>query len=327
MTDPNMIAANGAYLSQNIPLFAAACALLLLLLGGLGVLLQRDNSLLRMRAVAGNSGGTSGFRLTKSRSDAPRGLAKALIPDDPSELAQIQFQLNKVGFTHVNAVQHFFVMRLVMAILPLVLVFGAVALARAGLLPVSARDAVLGFPPLGLMQIAAVGTAIGFYGPSYLLRTQIKARQARVRNGFPNALDLLQISVEAGLGFDAALARVGTELSRVSPEIAYEFLTLLNEVNAGRDRETAMFDMAERMGIDEAKSFVLVVVQSMQFGTSLTKSLRAYAIEMRENRELSAQEKANKLPVQMSAVMSLLMLPALFLITLTPIIIRYSAIY
>ncbi|HSG55190.1 MAG TPA: type II secretion system F family protein, partial [Paracoccaceae bacterium] len=126
---------------------------------------------------------------------------------------------------------------------------------------------------------------------------------------------------------DAAINRVGHELTRVAPEVAYEFLLLQIEVQAGRDRETALFDMADRMGIDEAKSFALVIVQSLQFGTSLTSALKTYAAEMREMRELAAQEKANRLPVQMSGVMSMLMLPALFLITLTPIIIRYNAIY
>ena len=85
--------------------------------------------------------------------------------------------------------------------------------------------------------------------------------------------------------------------------------------------------MADRMGINEAKSFALVIVQSMKFSTSLTLALKTYAAEMREMREMNAQEIANKLPVKMSGVMSILMLPALFLITLTPIIIRYTSIY
>jgi tight adherence protein C len=315
------------FLTGNALYYVAAFALVLLMFGAAGILMQRDRSVIRMRRLVSEAEARGGVSLAKGTRLAPRGIAKALIPDDPSEIAQIQFQLAKVGYTHDNAVQHFFVLRLLLAILPLVLVFSAVALSRGGLLPEAARTAVLGFPKIGLMQIAAIGTALGFYGPSYLLKSRIKARQSHIRNAFPNALDLLQISVEAGMGLDAAVARVGSEIHEVSPEIAYEFLTLQNEIGAGRDREAAMFDMAERMGIDEAKSFALVVVQSLQFGTSLTTALRSYAIEMREYRELAAQEKANKLPVQMSIVMSFLMLPALFLITLTPIIIRYSAIY
>ncbi len=311
----------------NALYYLAALALVLLVSGGVGFLAQRDRPAARMRGLAVRHGGPGGPSLAKIAEETPRGLARALIPEDPSERAQIQFQLAKVGFTHARAVQHFFVLRLALAVLPPVLVFGTFALARAGLLPADAARAVLDFPRIGLMQIAAVGTAAGFYGPSYLLKSRIAARQNRIRKAFPNAMDLLQISVEAGLGLDAAMSRVGSEIHKVSPEIAYEFLTLQNEIGAGRDREAAMFDMAERMGVEEAESFALVIIQSLQFGTSLTTALKSYAKEMREYRELAAQEKANRLPVQMSVVMSFLMLPALFLITLTPIIIRYMAIY
>ncbi|MFZ5964425.1 type II secretion system F family protein [Thalassococcus sp. BH17M4-6] len=313
--------------ADNALYYVAAFAVVLLMSGGVGFLMLRDRSAMRMRGIAAQRSGPEARSLARTASTAPRGLARALIPDDPSEIAQIQFQLAKVGFHHANAVQHFFMVRLLLAVLPPLLVFGGFALARAGLLPQDMAQVVLDFPRLGLMQIAAVTAAAGFYGPSYLLKSRIKARQQRIRNAFPNALDLLQISVEAGMGLDSAMSRVGSEIHKVSPEIAYELLTLQNEVSAGRDRETAMFDMAERMGVDEAKSFALVIVQSLEFGTSLTSALRTYAAEMREYRELAAQEKANRLPVQMSVVMSFLMLPALFLITLTPIIIRYTAIY
>lgn len=218
-------------------------------------------------------------------------------------------------------------MRLCLALFPPLAVFSAVFLAQAGLLPAILADKVEATSRLRLLQIAAIGAGIGFYGPGFWLYSRIKARKDKISKAFPNALDLVQISVEAGLGFDAAINRVGNELGRVTPEIAYEFLLLQLEIQAGRDRESALFDMAERMGIDEARSFALVIAQSLQFGTSLTVALKTYAIEMRQMRELAAQEKANKLPVQMSGVMSVLMLPALFLITLTPIIIRYMAIY
>ncbi|NUB45297.1 type II secretion system F family protein [Fertoebacter nigrum] len=177
------------------------------------------------------------------------------------------------------------------------------------------------------MQVIAVSVAVGFYGPGWWLKSRITARQGRIEDGFPNALDLLQISVEAGMGFDAALSRVGAELAVICPDISTEFLTVQQEILAGRDRVLAMGDMATRMGIREATSFVNVVAQPMQYFTSLSEALNCHAVEMRVNRELRAQEKANKLPVQKSAVMEFLMLPALFLITLCPIVIRYMDMY
>ncbi len=306
--------------------FVAAFAIVLLLLGGVGLSMWRDKSLARMQNLVAAQP-KPGPKLVRQQSGAPSGFFKALLPEDAVERGQVEFQLAKLGFDSANALRNYYLLRLFLALGVPVAVILVTQLAGAGLLPVAATEWVQGFSPFRWLQIGAVGAAVGFYGPGYWLSSRIKQRLTKLRNGFPNALDLLQISVESGLGFDAALSRVGHEIGRVSPEIAYEFLVLQSEISAGRDRETAMFDMAERMGLDEAKSFVLVVTQSLQFGTSLTSALKNYAIEMRTNRELAAQEKANKLPVQMSAVMSILMLPALFLITLTPVVIRYLSMY
>jgi tight adherence protein C len=306
--------------------FLGSFAVMLLVLGIVGLSAWRDKPLVRMQNLIGAEP-KAGPKLVRSHSVAPSGILKALLPEDPLVRGQIEFQLAKLGFDGVNALRNFFLLRFYLALFAPLFAITATQLSNAGLLPSASTIWVEGYSSLRWLQIGAVGAAVGFYGPGYWLNGRIKERQTKIRNGFPNALDLLQISVESGLGFDAALTRVGQEIGRVSPEIAYEFLVLQSEISAGRDREAAMFDMAERMGLEEAKSFVLVVIQSLQFGTSLTSALKNYATEMRINRELAAQEKANKLPVQMSAVMSVMMLPALFLITLTPVIIRYLAMY
>ncbi|QUJ76702.1 type II secretion system F family protein [Sulfitobacter albidus] len=329
----NKMAVTGLATPENLLLYCAAFAAMLLLFGLVGLFAMRDRTAGRVRAMSqsmnrpAQPGSAHPPSLTKGEERAPSGWKKALIPEDPSERMQIRFQLGKLGFERPDVVELFFLLRLFLSLITPISVFGAVALTRAGLLPEGLSETINDTAPLRLLQIAMVGTAVGFYGPGYWLKSRIKARQEKIRNAFPNALDLVQISVEAGLGFDAAINRVGHELGRVAPEVAYEFLLLQIEIQAGRDREAALFDMADRMGIDEAKSFALVIVQSLQFGTSLTQALKTYAVEMREMRELNAQERANALPVKMSGVMSMMMLPALFLITLTPIIIRYTAIY
>ena len=313
---------------ENLLFYCMTFAVILLLMGVVGLYLGRDRTAERIRSVSASmSPNKSAPALSKTDAVDPKGWKKGLIPEDPSERAQIRFQLGKLGFERPDVVEVFFMIRLFLALITPVMVFGGIALSRLDLLPQGPAGLIDATHPLRLMQIAAVGTAIGFYGPGFWLYSKIKKRQSSIRAAFPNALDLVQISVEAGLGFDAAITRVGHEISRASPEIAYEFLLLQLEIQAGRDREAALFDMADRMGIEEAKSFALVIVQSMQFGTSLTLALKTYAAEMREMREMNAQEMANKLPVKMSGVMSMLMLPALFLITLTPIIIRYTSIY
>ena len=174
-----------------------------------------------------------------------------------------------------------------------------------------------------ILQALSILVTAGYFFPLIWLRGRVSDRRQRIEEAFPNALDLMQISVEAGLGFDAAMTRVGNELATVSPDIAFEFLSTQLQVQAGRSRDEAMQDMASRSGVDMVQSFAGVVQQSMQFGTSMSEALTTYAKEMRIFRETRAQEMANKLPVKMSAVLASLMLPALVLLAIGPVIIRY----
>lgn len=184
-----------------------------------------------------------------------------------------------------------------------------------------------GLSNLRILQTLMMSTAIGFYAPTIWLNHKIARRRQEIEEGFPNAMDLLQISSEAGLGFDAAMTKVGQQITQVSPVISDEFLQVQTEVLAGRDRADALNQMAERMNLPEVSAFVNVNLQSMQYGSSISESLKSYTEEMRENRETNAQEKANKLPVKMSGVMASLMLPALFMITLGPTVIRYIRVF
>ena len=283
-----------------------------------------DPALVRMRRAGDAAKINQGKQvLLKSTDPKPKGLFRALIPDDPTELTQIKLQLRHAGLTGPNAVRNFFLMRLGLALLGPVTLFGLFTLHDLVGLPMLIAGPLMSLSNFNILQVVMVTLAAGFYLPGLWLKSQIKARQERIEQAFPNTLDLLQISVEAGMGFDAAMSRVGNEMGRVCPEISEELLMAQQEILAGRDRELTLFNMADRMGIEEAKSFVNVMVQSIQYGTSVSAALNGYAIEMRENRELRAQERANKLPVQMSGVMAVLMLPALFMITLGPTIIRY----
>ena len=200
---------------------------------------------------------------------------------------------------------------------------GFVMFARLPAAPEFLREAVGGLSTFGLAQIACVLCAIGFFAPTAWLRGRIAERKQAITEAFPNALDLIQIGVEAGLGFDQALMRVANEIRPVAPDLADEILLAQNEIQAGRDRDQALLHMARRSGVDEVSSFVNVVLQSARFGTPMSDALKTYAEEMRTTRELKAQEKANKLPVQMSAVMASLMLPAIIMLSLGPVVIRY----
>lgn len=287
-----------------------------------------DRAAERMRrASVKYIGGAERKRLIKTPDQIPAGVLKALIPVDRAERTQIRLQLEKAGFSGSHAVKGYYILRLCLALaVPFLAIVLVSTRAFIGVPPVL-DEFLNGLSNLRVLQILAVSAAVGFYAPSFWLGRKVKIRKREITETFPNAMDLLQISAEAGLGFDSAMTRVGQQIERVSPTVSHEFLLVQTEILAGRERERSLMDMADRMDIDEARSFVNVIIQSLRYGSSISEALLSYAAEMRETREVSAQEKANKLPVQMSAVMAMLMLPALFLITLGPTVIRYLRMF
>lgn len=290
-----------------------------------GTLLPRDPVLQRMARQTAQRATVADKGLLRPTSADPTGLLKTLIPVDRKKRTAVERQLAHAGMTGPNAVRNYYLVRLCLGIVLPCVLLAVIWASRAGYvtLPVRLDAMTAGWSQLKIMQIVAVMVAVGFFGPVYWLGARAGKRKQAVEESFPNALDLIQISVEAGLGFDAAMIRVGNELEHTAPEISQELLAAQREIQAGRSREKAMLDMAARTGVNEVVSFANVVLQSIQFGTSISDTLTAYAREMRTHRELRAQEKANKLPVQMSAIMASLMLPALVLLTLGPVVIRY----
>lgn len=250
-------------------------------------------------------------------------LDRVFVPSSVQERSKLRRDLAHAGLRAPNAALMFNLIRFGVGVL-LPLGIAAIYLFPVALNLPGALTARL--PPLGLDQVLLVCAVIlflGFYGPGIWLKARTAERRTRIEMLFPNALDLLQVGVEAGLAFDAALARVGDELMDVAPEVCTEFRVVQQEVLAGRDREQTYRDMADRLGIDEAFGFVNVVMQSMRFGTSMSSALLGYSADMRQRRELRAQEKANRLPVLMSAVMAGLMMPALLIVTIGPVVLRY----
>lgn len=254
----------------------------------------------------------------------PKGLMKALMPVDRNERSRLKRDLRNAGLTSKDAIRNFFLIRVALALaLPLLPIL-VVMLYRAGVpFPGPVAWAIASTPPLVMLQIVTALVGIGFFAPAVWLNRKVKARVQEIEESFPNALDLIQISVEAGLGFDAAMTRVANEMVHSAPALSQEFRMVQLEVSAGGEREKALLDMAARTGVDEVTSFANVILQSMRFGTSVSDALQVYAHEMRQTRELRAQEQANKLPVKMSAVMSALMLPAMILLIVGPVVIRW----
>lgn len=142
------------------------------------------------------------------------------------------------------------------------------------------------------------------------------------RQGFPDFLDLLVICVEAGIGIDAAIERVGRDLGRDYPSLSRNLGFMSLELRAGRSTREALENLAERLGIDEAKSFATLIQQSEELGTSLVQSLRVYSDEMRHKRLSRAEEKAHSLPVKLVLPLALFIFPVILGITLMPVAIK-----
>ncbi len=260
----------------------------------------------------------------KVEGDEPTGLSAALIPSDASVRFEVGQVLAKSGFRGKNAIAGYYMLRLLLATsLPLLFIL-LLNWQPANSIGFSVGEYMSSLNMLEIMRNVAILCGVGFFAPHYWMEARIKERRRLMENAFPNMLDLLQIGVEAGMGFDQALLKVAVEMQLVSPEMSEEILIALSEIQAGRDRDTALMRMARRTGIEEMSSFVSVVLQSTRFGVPLASALNTYAEEMRELRELRAQEMANKLPVKMSAVMAFLMLPAIAGLILAPVFIRYA---
>lgn len=314
---------------QTLLVLGVGFGSMLIVFGLSGTFAGKDPVLRRMEEQRRRRGSGADAGILRQANAAPKGLMKSLIPVDKDERSEIERQLALAGFNNAHSVRNFYLMRLLLGVVVPAVFLGLIWSSRTGLgiLPTGLDAKLAGFSQMQIVQYLAILVGLGFFGPAYWLKARAGERRRVIEESFPNALDLIQISVESGLGFDAAMVRVGNELEEAAPAISHEFLTAQREIQAGRSRERALFDMAARTGVEEVHAFASVVLQSMQFGSSISETLITYATEMRRNREIRAQEQANKLPVKMSAVMASLMLPALLMLTLGPVVIRYMRMF
>lgn len=171
--------------------------------------------------------------------------------------------------------------------------------------------------------LGAGGTALcGWYGPDLWLRRLAEQRKKRIERGFPDALDLMVVCVEAGLALDPALRRVGTELRIGHRELSEELSLLSVELQAGRARAEAMRRFGLRTDIDEVKNFVALLIQTERFGTGLAQSLCVHSEAIRRRHQLKAEELASELPVKMLFPLIFFVLPLLFIILVGPFLLR-----
>jgi tight adherence protein C len=165
---------------------------------------------------------------------------------------------------------------------------------------------------------------LGYVIPRQTLDSMVKGRQLRLRWGLADALDLMVVSIEAGLGLNAALMRVSQEMRKVHPDISREFELVNLEIQVGREREVAFRNLAERTGVDDLRSFCAILIQADRFGTSIARAVRVYSDSLRTKRRQRAEQAAQKAAVKLLLPLAAFLFPTLFIVIMGPAIIQLS---
>ena len=286
-------------------------------LGMLGVywLLYKPQSAAteRLRRLGGKEGGAMPSMQTavmpdeSPAADIAQRLASPLnklLPPSATEAKKLQKQLMHAGFRSQEAPIIYRAIQIAsMATFPLIV---------AGVCAVMAR-------PLGsALVFIIIAFVAGFIMPRFFLGRMTKNRQRELRWGLADALDLMVVSVEAGLGLNAAMLKVSSELKEVHSAIATEFELANLEIRVGRDRDEALRNLAERTGVDDLRSLVAMLIQTDKFGTSIAKGLRIFSDSLRTKRRQRAEQEAQKAAVKLLFPLSCFLFPTLFIAILGP---------
>jgi len=232
----------------------------------------------------------------------------ALVPASPKDVTVMQRRLIRAGYRNPNALKILYGAKAVFGVL--VPSLTGIVLLKSTMDPGNKAAAIL----------AAV--AIGFFGPNEFVRMAAKRRQKQIQRGLANALDLMVVCVESGLGLDQAIMQVAKELEQAHPEITEELAIVNFELKAGKRRAEALRNLADRTAVEDLKKLVAVLIQADRFGTGVAQSLRAHSDYMRVQARQVAEEKAAKLGVKLVFPIFFCILPSLFVVTVGPVVMK-----
>jgi tight adherence protein C len=245
---------------------------------------------------------------TAKKVDKLEKYATFLEPKSAAELSASRMRMLRAGYRSKNAVRIFHFCQLVLGV-GLLAIGTIYALVQSQAAPLTTNQ---------MLMYTVLPGAIGYYIPKYWINKRLAARQAEIVQGFPDALDMMLVCVEAGQSLDQSIIRVAKESKAGYPALGEEFEIVAQEVKAGKERVTVLKDMSERVGISDVASFVTTLVQSATFGTSIAEALRVYSAEMRDKRVMRAEEKANTLPTKLTLGTMMFCLPPLLVILIGP---------
>ena len=236
-------------------------------------------------------------------------VAAYILPKEDLERDKVKRDLYRAGYHSPQAFQIFYASKAVLAI-----GLAVTTLVVAGFMPSISSQRLMFY------VVAAAGA--GLLIPNYILSKSLNKHLRLLRNGFPDALDLLVVCVESGLGLGPALQRVSDEIGVSHPELSLELATVNAEMRAGVQREKALKNLGERTGLPDIRGLVALLVQSMRFGTSVADALRIYSEEFRDKRMQSAEEQAAKIGTKMIFPLVLFMFPVFFVVAVGPAALR-----
>lgn len=298
---------------SNIFTIIVACFFLVVSLALMALAIRnalQHNSRIERRLLGANGLEAGGFTASTHKPHMLTKLANHLTLPNADEITRLRFQLSQAGYYDPNAVKNFFAARVLCIILPQFLIIAVWAVLEAKL---DVQNMVL---------MAAFFAILGLFGPTLFLRWKKSRRTDQCRKGFPDMMDLLVACIEAGLGMDAALIRVGSEIGGRYPPLKINLDIMNYELRAGRLRHEAMIGFAERVDLDEAKALAIMLKQAEEMGSSIGKALRTFSDDMRAKRMLRAEEKAMALSAKLTVPLILFIFPTIMVLILMPAAIR-----
>ncbi len=280
------------------------------LVGGAALLLMPRRTVAIDRRLAELTAYHDDAEPAKPRFETVIGIFKRIgdkMPRSPKEMGTLRLRLVQAGFRRDEAVTIFFGVRVLFAIALFLMLSNAIIIRPN-------------------MMMALGGLALGYVLPGMVLARLAKRRAHRIRLSLADALDLLVVSVEAGLGLDQAMTRVGTELAFAHPELSDELKLINLELRAGKARSEALRNLADRTGVDDLSSLVTMLIQTDKFGTSVAQSLRVYSETLRTKRRQRAEEAAAKTGVKMVFPLVLCIFPSIWIVTIGPAAIKFMTV-
>lgn len=258
---------------------------------------------LREFAVASGSGVTAGVAALINQPDAVAKRVSTFIPKSPKEMGRLQKRLMRAGYVSPRAAVIFAVAEVLCPIVLALAVIASMGLSRGGI-------------------FAFLAAGVGYTLPGLWVGRKTAMRQKQIRNGLPDALDLLIVCVEAGSALDQAIMKASEELALAYPALAEELRMITTETRAGKPRLEAFKNFAARTGVDDVRALVAMLVQTDRFGTSIAQALRTHAEVSRTKRRQRAEERAAKLGVKLVFPLVFFLFPAMYVVVLGPAIVK-----